>query len=137
MTRFAIDAPVAVRLVRAGLGPPAEHQLVGPGVLRSDALVLLREEVRRGERTTREGFADLDGIAMLRIRLLADRVTRRVAWQLADRLDWADVHPAEYLAVARLQADVLVTSDDDLRAGAEAVEIATAGVDDLLAATAG
>lgn len=134
VTRFAIDAPVAVGLVRAGVVVPAEHSLVGPGVLRSDALALLREEVLRGERTRREGFADLDGIAMLRIRLLADRVTRRVAWQLADQVPWADVRRAEYLAVARLQGDVLVSADDALRAGASAVGIATADVADLRSA---
>lgn len=131
VTRYAIDAPVAIRLVRAGAVLPPEHSLVGPGVLRSDALALLRDEVRRGECTTQEGFADLDGLAGLRIRLLADRVTRRVAWQLADRLDWSDVRRAEYLAVARLQADVLVTSDETLRAGARTVGIATAEVDEL------
>lgn len=137
VTRYAIDAPVAVLLVRAGRSVPAEHSLVGPGLLRSDALALLRDEVRRGDRTEREGFADLDGIATLRMRLLADRVSRRVAWQLADRLGWPDVRRAEYLAVARLQADVLVTVDDELRAGALTVEVATADVDELVATISG
>ena len=134
VTRFAIDAPVAVGLVRAGVVVPPEHSLVGPGVLRSDALALLREEVLRGERTRREGFTDLDGIAMLRIRLLSDRVTRRVAWQLADRAQWSDVRPAEYLAVAPSQAAGLVTADAALRAGAAAVDIETADVADLRSA---
>nr|WP_243860952.1 hypothetical protein [Cellulomonas uda] len=121
-------------MVRAGVVVPPEHSRVGPGVLRSDALALLREEVLRGERARREGFADLDGIAMLRIRLLSDRVTRRVAWQLADRAQWSDVRPAEYLAVAHIQADVLVTADEALRAGAAAVDIETADVADLRSA---
>jgi hypothetical protein len=47
----------------------------------------------------------------LKIRLLGDRVSRRTAWQLAMTHDWATIHAAEYLAVARLQADALVTED--------------------------
>lgn len=41
--------------------------------------------------------------------------------RIALRLDADDPAPAEYLAVATLQADVLVTDDPGLRAGADAI----------------
>lgn len=119
--RIAIDAEVALRLVRHGVVVPAETRLVGPAVLRSDALASLYRAVRTGELTDAEGRAALEGLAGLKIRLLGDRVSRSTAWRLATRLGWEDPAPAEYLAVAQLQSDLLVTDDPVLRAGADGV----------------
>ena len=130
MTRFAIDAAVAVLLVRRARAVPEAHRLVAPNVLMSDALATLHDEVRRGLLSERDGRAQLEGLAALRIRLLGDRVSRANAWQLADRLDPPDTRRAEYLAVARLQADALVTLDDELRAAADGI-VPVADVDDL------
>ncbi|PJI93272.1 hypothetical protein [Luteimicrobium subarcticum] len=66
----------------------------------------------------REGRRLLEGVASLRVRLLNDRVSRATAWTLATELGWHDTAPAEYLAVAVLQADALVADDPLLRAGA-------------------
>ena len=131
MTRFAIDAHVAVRLVTDGLTVPAEHALVGPQLLRSDALALLYRAARAGEIDEARRRALLDGLAELRIRLLGDRVSRAVAWTIATDLGWDDTHSAEYLAVARLQADVLVTLDPDLARAAAGI-VPTATFDDLV-----
>lgn len=119
MTRYAIDAPVALALARDGLAAPADDQLVGPSVLRSDALALLFGAYRAGEVDARAARATLDGLAAQRIRLLGDRVSRAEAWRIADRLGWDAIGPAEYLAVARLQADVLVSDDPVLARAAE------------------
>jgi hypothetical protein len=48
------------------------------------------------------------------VRLLGDRVSRRTAWDLARRHDWRDLREAEYIAVASLQADALVTLEPEL-----------------------
>ncbi|MEV7972014.1 hypothetical protein [Cellulomonas sp. NPDC089187] len=122
MTRYAIDAPVALELIRHGSGRslPAGDSLVGPAVLRSDVLVLLYAL------PDDTGRALLDELAALRLRLLGDRVSRAVAWRIARELGWSDPRPAEYLAVAQLQADVLVTADPQLLAGAHAAAIPTA-----------
>ena len=48
------------------------------------------------------------------MRLLGDRVSRRAAWRIAMDHDWSTVLDAEYLAVAKLQADALVTLDPEL-----------------------
>lgn len=114
MTRYGIDAPVALRLLREGLTVPPANQLVAPNLLRSQALSTIYRDVRAGRLSEPDGRALLDGIATMRIRLLGDRVSRAVAWRIATQLDWADTANAEYVAVAQLQADAFVTLDADL-----------------------
>lgn len=134
MTRYAIDAAVALRLVESEDAVPAPvvgDTFVGPAVLRSDALRLLYVDLRSGGLDEREGRRRLDRLAGLRIRLLGDRVSRATAWRLAVELGWDDPGPAEYLAVAMLQADVLVTLDPQLERAATG-RIPTASIDALL-----
>lgn len=134
MTRYAIDAAVALRLVGSAEPVPAlaaGDSLVGPAVLRSDALRFLYADVRSGDLVEQEGRRRLERLAGLRIRLLGDRVSRATAWRLAVELGWDDPGSAEYLAVATLQADVLVTLDPLLE-WAAAGRIPTAPIDVLL-----
>lgn len=131
MTRYAIDAPTALRLVAGGRAPGGPHALVGPSVLRTDALELLYRDLRAGRLSDAEGRRLLDGVATLKIRLLGDRVSRATAWRIAVRLDADDTRLAEYLAVATLQADVLVTDDPALRAAAERIDLPLATFEDL------
>ncbi|WIB78561.1 hypothetical protein DEJ28_05525 [Curtobacterium sp. MCPF17_002] len=118
MTRYAIDADVALRIVRGELVVDASDQLVGPAVLRSQVMAALYRRFRAGDLDERAAREQLDGLAGLRIRLLGDRVSRSTAWKIAARLGWDEVGPAEYLAVAVLQADTLVTDDPLLRSAA-------------------
>ena len=129
MTRFAIDAVVAIRFLREGRVVPGHHQLVAPAGLRSEVLARLYRDVRVGVLTDRDGRQLLDALAGLKIRLLADRVSRSTAWKIATDLDWDDVGLAEYLAVAKLQADALVTEDPRL---ANQTLVPVAAFDDLL-----
>jgi predicted nucleic acid-binding protein len=121
MTRFAIDAAAALRLIRDGVDADARHQLVGPAVLRSHVLSLLYRDAREGVITEAAGREQLEILAAMKIRLLGDRVSRATAWKIAARYGWDDIGPAEYLAVASLQADALVTEDADLIAAAEGI----------------
>lgn len=125
MTRFAIDAPTALRIVRADPGVAARitgsHQLVGPALLRSDALSILYRDVRSGALDERTGRQQLEGLAGLKIRLLGDRVSRSTAWKIARQLDQPDTVMAEYLAVATLQADALVSQDEALVSAAAGI----------------
>jgi len=114
MTRYAIDALTAIRLVREGITVSDEHQLVAPNLLRSEVLSLLYRDVRRGELSDTDARAILDGITTMRIRLLGDRVSRATAWRVAAQLDWDDTARAEYVAVALLQADAFITEDSEL-----------------------
>jgi hypothetical protein len=68
----------------------------------------------------------------LNIRLLGDRVLQKVALDIAGELGWEDSFTAEYVALARLQADAFVTLDD---ANARSVRgmVRLASFEDLLA----
>jgi predicted nucleic acid-binding protein len=111
MTRFGIDALTAVRLAREGAAVHADHALVAPNVLRSHTLSMIYREVRSGALPDDQAQRMLDAITTMRIRLLGDRVSRAVAWRIAQQLGWHDTVDAEYVAVAQLQADALVALD--------------------------
>lgn len=121
MTRYAIDAATLVHLVTSGASADPSHQLVGPNALRSHALDLLLQAVRAGELTEKEALAFHETMTGIKIRLLGDRVSRRVAWDLARERDWPTLAEAEYLAVAKLQADAFVTVDPDMAARAAGI----------------
>jgi hypothetical protein len=121
MARYGIDALVAIRLAEAGTVVPAEHRLVAPSLLRSEALAILYRSVRAGERTEKDALATLRSIASMPMRVLGDRVSRQTAWRIAAELDWDEPGPAEYLAVTKLQADALVALDPVLVRAADGV----------------
>ena len=131
MTRYAIDALTAIRLVREGLTVPDEHQLVAPKSLQTQAMSQLYREVRAGSLSEEDARAILDGITTMRIRLLGDRVSRGHAWRIAEQLDWDDTTNAEYVAVAKLQADAFITLDERLAREVEGV-VPTAPFESLL-----
>jgi predicted nucleic acid-binding protein len=74
----------------------------------------LYQAVHRGEMTKKDAEQRLNYVRGLRIRLLGDRVLQNVAWKVADQLGWPDTFDAEYVALTQLQADALVTLDDQL-----------------------
>jgi predicted nucleic acid-binding protein len=120
VTVFVIDAPVAIDLAAGGATIPPEHSLAAPTLLRSQALALVYESVRRSEIDERTGRTLLDDIRRLRIRLLGDRVLQDHAWRLAAKLNWPDTYQAEYIALTQLQADALATADRKLAVAARA-----------------
>lgn len=111
MARYAIDAVTLVRLVTDDVPRRAEHQLVAPSAIRTDALSLLYAAVRRGEIAERAALDLHERMTSIKMRVLGDRVSRRTAWTLASEHDWDVLADAEYLAVCVLQADALVTVD--------------------------
>lgn len=131
MTTFVIDAQVAIDLVIGGATIPPEHSLTAPTLLRSQVLALVYESVRRGDIDERAGRKILHDIRGLQIRFLGDRSLEDNAWQLATKLNWPDVHQAQYIALTQLQADALVTADDDLASAARAF-VTTASPADIL-----
>lgn len=57
----------------------------------------------------------------VKLRLLGDRVSRAVAWRIAREHGLDSTADAEYLALARLQADLFVSVDPAARARAEGI----------------
>lgn len=114
MTRYVIGPDVAIHLAQDEVGIGDEHQILAPTLLRSQLLSLLYQSVQRGEITKKDAERRLDYVRGLRIRLLGDRVLQNVAWKVAEQLGWSDTLDAEYVALTRLQADALITLDDQL-----------------------
>lgn len=129
MTRYVIDAVTLLHLVDNDVHVAAGTQLVAPNAIRSEAMQLMLDQVRRGERTDRDARDAHVRLTELKIRLLGDRVSRATAWKTA-REHECTMREAEYLAVTRLQADALVTVDPDLAARARGV-VPVASVDAL------
>lgn len=116
-----IDAPTLLHIVAGGVPVSAAHQLVAPNLIRSQALTLLLAQVRRGEITEAVALERHERLTEMKMRLLGDRVSRRTAWKLAREHGWETTYDAEYLAVCTLQADALVTIDQELAAKAAGI----------------
>src|SRR4051812_20277342 len=114
MTSYVIGPEVAIRLAHDQAVIDDKHQIVAPTLLRSQTLSLLYQEVRLGAMTKKDADQRLNYIRGLRIRLLGDRVLQALAWRIADQLGWPDTFVAEYVALTQLQADALITLDEQL-----------------------
>ena len=114
MTRFVIVPQVALALAETEAVITDGHRLLAPTLLRSQVLADLYDQVRSGRLSRQEAGRRLDYLRGLRLRLLGDRVLQRVAWDLAEALDWPDTLVAEYLALTKLQGDALVTDSAEL-----------------------
>ena len=126
MTRFVVDCETLLRIAAGEIEVAAQHKLVAPTLVRSQALSALYEAARRGDITDAEGIECVTRINSLKVRFLGDRVLQRQAWKVADQLGWETTYDAEFVALTQLQADVFVTSDDDLaRAASDVAETAT------------
>ena len=132
MGRYVIDAPTLLHLLDNQLAVDPRHQLVAPNSIRSQALNLLLRDVRERRRAERAALQVHELVTEQKMRLLGDRVSRRTAWQLAREQGWDCIYAAEYVAVARLQADAFVTIDRGLADRAAEV-VTVAPVDVMLA----
>jgi predicted nucleic acid-binding protein len=130
MTRFVVDCQTLLQIAAGEVDVAAQHQLVAPTLVRSQALAALYEAARRGEISAAEGVERVTRINSLKVRFLGDKVLQRQAWKVADRLGWETTYDAEYVALTKLQADAFVTSNREL---AQAVSglVETATVDAL------
>jgi indolepyruvate ferredoxin oxidoreductase alpha subunit len=130
VTRFVVDCETLLRVAAGEIEVAAEHQLVAPTLIRSQALSALYQAALRGEISAAEGLERVTRINSLKVRFLGDKVLQRTAWKVADQLGWETTYDAEFVALTQLQADLFVTSDSDLaRAVSGLVE--TASIDAL------
>ncbi len=126
VTRFVVDCETLLLIAAGETEVAAEHTLVAPTLVRSQALSALYEAARRGEISAAEGIERVTRINSMKVRFLGDKVLQRTAWRVADQLGWETTYDAEFVALTQLQADVFVTSDGDLaRAISGLVETAT------------
>ena len=132
MTRFVIDARTLLQLLEGGGTVAPTHQLVAPASIRSQVMDLLLQRVGDGELTEREALALHDRLTEMKLRLLNDRVSRRTAWDIARAQGWPTTRDAECIALVKLQADALITTDAGLAAAAVGL-VPVAGVEKLFA----
>jgi predicted nucleic acid-binding protein len=114
VARFVVDCGVVLELASEGFDLPPEHELLAPTLLRSQTLSALHEAVHSGDIPPEVALDRLSRIWGMPIRLLGDAVLRRRAWDLAEKLGWAETYDAEYVALTQLQADAFVTLDSEL-----------------------
>jgi predicted nucleic acid-binding protein len=88
--------------------------MLAPALLRSQMLSLLYQAARRGEITKKDAERRLDYAHGMRIRLHEDSFLQNAAWEVADQLGWSDTFDAEYVALAQVEADALITLDRQL-----------------------
>jgi indolepyruvate ferredoxin oxidoreductase alpha subunit len=130
VTRFVVDCETLLRIVAGEVQVAAEHQLVAPTLVRSQALAALYGAARRGEITASQGLERVTRINSLKVRFLGDKVLQRTAWKVADQLGWETTYDAEFVALTQLQAEAFVTSDGELAQAVSDV-VATATIDAL------
>ena len=130
MTRFVVDAGVAIQLASEAVQISPGVELLAPTLLRSETLSALHEAVVRGEIPADVALDRHRLISQMPIRLLGDAVLWRRAWQVADQLGWDKTYVAEYVALTQLQADAFVTLDAELARSLEGM-VATASIDTL------
>jgi predicted nucleic acid-binding protein len=130
VTRFVVDCETLLRIAAGEVDVAAEHTLLAPTLVRSQALSALYEAARRGEISSAQGLERVTRINSLKVRFLGDKVLQRTAWRVADQLGWENTYEAEFVALTQLQADSFLTSDGDL---AQAVSglVETATIDAL------
>ena len=133
VARFVVDCKTLLGIAAGDIEVAAAHQLVAPTLVRSQALSALYEAARRGEISAAEGLERVTRINSLKVRFLGDKVLQRHAWKVADQLGWKTTYDAEYVALTKLQADALVTSDLELARAVSGL-VTTAPVDALRSA---
>ncbi len=114
MTKFVVDCDTLLRIVSGEIEVAPGHTLLAPALVRSQAVSALYQSARRGEMTPSEGLRRVRRVNALKIRFLGDKVLQQTSWEVADRLGWETTYDAEFVALTRLHADMLVTSDAEL-----------------------
>jgi indolepyruvate ferredoxin oxidoreductase alpha subunit len=95
VTRFVVDCETLLRIAAGEIEVAAEHKLVAPTLVRSQALSALYEAARRDEISAAEGIERVTRINSLKVRFLGDKVLKRTARRVADHLGWETTFDAE------------------------------------------
>lgn len=119
--RLVIDSSAALRasMSTAARGELAGHELLGPPLLWSEVHSAVHEAVWRRELDDGAGVAALAAFRSLEVARRAPARLHEEAYRLASELGWAKTYDAEFLALARLERAVVLTTDARLRRGAD------------------
>ena len=129
---LVIDASAVLHLVASatGMQPLADHDLVAPALLWSEATSVLYETRWRGEISEELATVAFGRLLDAPVARRSNAQLYREAGRVARDLGWAKTCDAEYVALARIEGSKLVTQDARLQRGAgRLVEIV--GIDDV------
>jgi indolepyruvate ferredoxin oxidoreductase alpha subunit len=74
-----VDCETLLRIAAGEVDVAAEHTLLAPTLVRSQALSALYEAARRGEISSAQGLERVTRISSLKVRFLGDKVLQRTA----------------------------------------------------------
>jgi len=114
VTRFVVDCGTLLRIASGEIAVAPGHTLLAPALVRSQAVSALYQSARRGEITRAEGLKRVRRVNSLQIRFLGDKVLQQTSWEVAEQLGWETTYAAEFVALTKLHAEMLVTSDAEL-----------------------
>jgi len=118
LTRFVVDCGTLLGIVAGEIDVAADHQLVAPTLVRSQALSALYEAALRGEITRAEGLERALRMNSLKVRFLGDKVLQQQAWKVAEKLGWETTYTAEFVALTALVVPGIVRQRQNLGPGA-------------------
>lgn len=95
------------------------HELTGPPLLWSEVHSAVHEAVWRRELDDASGLRVLADFAALDVVRRSPAKLHHEAFRIASELGWAKTYDAEFLALARLEHAVVLTTDARMRRGAD------------------
>lgn len=116
-----LDSSAALR-ASSGVDAAADlsfHDLIGPPLLWSEVHSAVHEALWRRQIDAAEARDILGAFKGLGVRRRTPAALYSVAYQIATELGWAKTYDAEFLALARLDRSIVLTTDARLRRGAE------------------
>jgi predicted nucleic acid-binding protein len=118
--RIVLDSSAALRAASSSAASAQlrPHELLGPPLLWSEVHSAVHEALWRRDISERESNAILAAFGDLRVRRRSSARLHSAAYAIATELGWAKTYDAEFLALARLETAVVLTTDHRLRRGA-------------------
>lgn len=119
--RLVLDSSAALRASQSGAAARnlAPHELLGPPLLWSEVHSALHEALWRRDVTDREVAEILDRFRSLGIKRRSPARLHEEAFEIATSMGWAKTYDAEFVALARIERAVVLTTDARLRRGAD------------------
>jgi predicted nucleic acid-binding protein len=97
----------------------ASHDLIAPALLWSEVHSAIHEALWRRDLRPNSATRTLASFHALGVRRRAPARLHREAYAIASELGWAKTYDAEFLALARLESAIVLTTDARFRRGAD------------------